>query len=36
MKDEIEKAERIALLFLIPVLSFSVGLLAMVMWGTLK
>jgi hypothetical protein len=36
MKDEIEKAERAALLFLIPVLSFSVGLLAMVMWGTLK
>ena len=36
MKDEIEKAERIALLFLIPVLSFSVGLLAMVTWGTLK
>jgi|ETNvirenome_2_60_1030617.scaffolds.fasta_scaffold135240_1 hypothetical protein len=36
MKDEIEKAERIALMFLIPVLSFSVGLLAMVIWGTLK
>jgi hypothetical protein len=36
MKDEIEKAERIALMFLIPVVSFSVGLMAMVMWGTLK
>jgi hypothetical protein len=36
MKEEIEKAERFALLFLIPVLSFSVGLLATVMWGTLK
>ena len=36
MKDEIEKAERTALLFLIPVVSFSVGLMAMVMWGTLK
>jgi hypothetical protein len=36
MKDEIEKAERIALLFLIPVVSFSVGLMAMVIWGTLK
>jgi hypothetical protein len=36
MKEEIEKAERIALMFLIPVLSFSVGLLAMVIWGTLK
>ena len=36
MKEEIEKAERAALLFLIPVLSFSVGLMAMVMWGTLK
>ena len=31
MKDEIEKAERIALMFLIPVVSFSVGLMAMVM-----
>ena len=36
MKDEIEKAERIALMFLIPVVSFCVGLMAMVMWGTLK
>jgi hypothetical protein len=36
MKDEIEKAERIALMFLIPVVSFSVGLIAMVIWGTLK
>ena len=36
MKDEIEKAERIALMFLIPVVSFSIGLMAMVMWGTLK
>ena len=36
MKEEIEKAERIALMFLIPVVSFSVGLMAMVMWGTLK
>jgi hypothetical protein len=36
MKDEIEKAERIALVFLIPVVSFSVGLIAMVIWGTLK
>ena len=36
MKDEIEKAERIALMFLIPVVSFSVGLIAMVIWGTPK
>jgi Zn-dependent peptidase ImmA (M78 family) len=36
MKDEIEKAERFALCFLIPTLSFSVGLIVMVMWGTLK
>ena len=36
MKEEIEKAERIALMFLIPVLSFSLGLIATVIWGTLK
>ena len=36
MKDEIEKAERLALFFLVPVLSFSVGLMAVVIWGTLK
>ena len=36
MRDEIEKAERIALMFFIPVVSLSVGLMAMVMWGILK
>ena len=36
MKEEIEKAERFALMFLISGLSFSFGLMATVVWGTLK
>jgi len=36
MKNEIEKAERFALVFLISGFSFSIGLIAAVIWGTLK
>tara|TARA_R100000149_G_C5837225_1_gene110596 strand:+ start:343 stop:453 length:111 start_codon:yes stop_codon:yes gene_type:complete len=36
MKNEIKKAERFALMFLISGLSFSIGLIATVIWGTLK
>ncbi len=36
MKRQIEKAERAAFFFAIPTLSFSVGLMLAVIWGTLK
>jgi len=36
MKEEIEKAEKAVLYFLVITLSFSFGLLATVIWGTMK